>query len=543
MDQSKIIEILLKQSYITTEDADNARKDNGSPVDSLLSQQIINPDLLGQALSEFYKVDYSDLNSYPPSKKQVLRIPEFLAREYRAVVFKEDDSTVIISTDDPRRTGLIEELGKLFLNKNIVVTYSLPEDIGEAFNYYRDPLIDRFKKIFDQKERVAPKMIDMIIGEALINRVSDIHIEPTETDVIIRLRIDGILHKIHSFSKEYYENILNRIKIMAHLKIDEHFAHQDGGLSYVKDDKKINLRVSIVPTITGEKIAIRILSEYVRGLSFNDLGISEKNQEIIKKAIAKPFGMILVTGPTGSGKTTTLYSFLKILNQPEVNIMTIEDPVEYKISGVNQIKVNPQAKLDFAQGLRAIIRQDPDIILLGEIRDEETAEISVNAALIGHLLLSTFHANDAVGAIPRFLSMGIEPFLLSSTLEAIISQRLVRKICEHCRYGYQIDISELKEILPTAEDHFDKKSNTCYAGKGCLVCNNTGFKGRTGIFEVIPINQEIREMILKKSSADEIWKVAQKYDIISLFEDGIQKVKNGITTTEELSRIVSPRNN
>ena len=263
---------------------------------------------------------------------------------------------------------------------------------------------------------------------------------------------------------------------------------------------------------------------------------------MITTAAKKPFGMILVTGPTGSGKTTTLYALVKILNKIDVNIMTIEDPVEYKIMGINQIRVNTQTNLTFAKGLRSIVRQDPDIILVGEIRDKETAEISVNAALTGHLLLSTFHANDSATAIPRLLDMSVEPFLLASTLEVIIAQRLVRKICSNCRASKQVSIATIKKLLPEAEQYFVGKTINLYHGKGCEVCSGSGYKGRTAIFEIIQINKELKELILKNPSTNQIWEVARRYGSRSLFEDGIDKVKNGVTTINELLRVAEPPN-
>ena len=300
------------------------------------------------------------------------------------------------------------------------------------------------------------------------------------------------------------------------------------------------MRVSVIPVLDGEKITIRLLAEYVKGFTFSDLGVSGKDQEVFMSAAKKPFGMILVTGPTGSGKTTTLYALLKMLNNPAVNITTIEDPVEYKIPGVNSIQVNPQTNLTFAKGLRSIVRQDPDIILVGEIRDLETAEIAVNAALTGHLLFSTFHANDAATAIPRLLDMGVEPFLMASTLELVIAQRLVRKICDQCRVSFTPKAEELDKTFPDTKKFFPKSLPTLYKGKGCKNCGNTGYKGRTAIFEFIEVRGEMRELILKRPSTQEIQELARKNGSLSLFDDGLEKVKNGITTIEELLRVAMP---
>jgi type II secretory ATPase GspE/PulE/Tfp pilus assembly ATPase PilB-like protein len=293
--------------------------------------------------------------------------------------------------------------------------------------------------------------------------------------------------------------------------------------------------------VQGEKVVMRVLGSYVAGFTFADVGLSEQHREIVERAIAKPFGMILTTGPTGSGKTTTLYSLLKMLNKPDVNITSIEDPVEYKMPGVNQIQVREAGNMTFAKGLRAIVRQDPDIILVGEIRDEETAEISVNAALTGHLLLSTFHANDAATAMPRLVDMGIEPFLLASTLEVVIAQRLVRKICSHCRYSLSIGeaAAGLKLGQVRLDDYFSS-GDTVYAGKGCNVCNGSGFQGRSAIFEIIEVTPEVQELMLHTPSTLQIEQLARKQGSKPMFDDGIEKVKRGVTTLSEVLRVVPP---
>lgn len=324
------------------------------------------------------------------------------------------------------------------------------------------------------------------------------------------------------------------------MRIDEHFAAQDGSMRFEKGETVFDLRTSIVPTVEGEKIVLRILAAYVQGFGLSNLGMSEAHQRILAEVAQKPFGMILVTGPTGSGKTTTLYAVLKLLHHPDVNITTIEDPVEYKVIGINQIQVNPQTNLTFAKGLRSIVRQDPDIILVGEIRDEETAEIAVNAALTGHLLLSTFHANDAATAIPRLLDMKVEPFLLASTIEVIIAQRLVRKICITCRYSISSTSKKIGEAFPGAKDFFQEKKITLYAGKGCDACGHTGYQGRAAIFEFIRVTPDLQDLILNNPSTKEIWKLAKAQGSKTVFEDGIEKVRNGTTTLEELVRVAPP---
>ena len=523
--EEKIKEILLAESYVSKEDMAKAEKyarDNKAPItEYLFNEGVLTKDLFGQAMAEFFKVGYSDLNSYPPSKDQILSIPEVVAKKLRVVVFKKKEGEIIISTDNPAQAGILIALAQVFPKQKIVLTYSLSEDIDESFLHYRKNLETRFGKIIEEEGKIVPQIIDEIIEDALLLNASDIHFEPQGEEVLIRFRVDGVLQEVGRIPKNYYENVINRIKVQANLRTDEHFSSQDGAIHYENKENVADIRVSIVPILDGEKVVMRILSKYVRGFNLSNLGLSASNQKMLVDASKKPFGMILVVGPTGSGKTTSLYSLIRTLNRPQVNIATIEDPVEYKVKGVNQIQVNKETNLTFSRGLRSIVRQDPDIILVGEIRDNETAEIAVNAALTGHLMLSTFHANDAATSIPRLLDMKVEPFLLASTMELIIAQRLVRRICENCRYSYI------------------EKKETFYQGKGCNVCNQTGYKGRIAIFEFIQITSEMKDLILKNPSSKEIWKLAKKQGSKTLFEDGIEKVKNGITTLEELRRVAS----
>lgn len=508
--------------------------------DYLISEEILNKDLLGQAIAEFYKLPYADLNSKLPTKEQVLKISEEIAKKFHLVLFDENKTAVVVATDLPENKNILANISTLFPKKKVSLAYSLTEDIETALAAYRKTLETRFSKIITEQKRVAPEIIEEIIKDAVMYRASDIHFEPQEKEVVVRFRVDGVLQEAGRIPKEYYENIINRLKVQARLRIDEHFAAQDGAIRFQINERLIDARLSLVPTLDGEKIVLRLLADYMHGLALSDLGLSVENEKIITIAARKPFGMILVTGPTGSGKTTTLYAVLKTLNDPEVNITTIEDPVEFKIAGTNQIQVNTQTNLTFAKGLRSIVRQDPDIILVGEIRDQETAEIAVNAALTGHLLLSTFHANDAATSIPRLIDMGIEPFLLSSTLELIIAQRLVRRICENCRYSNTVKISALEKLFPGASKYFKGKTATLYQGKGCPVCSQTGYHGRVGIFEFITITPALQSLILKHPSSQQIWEIASKEGACSLFDDGIDKVKNGLTTIEELLRVANP---
>ena len=541
-----IKKILLDENYVTKDDIKKAEfyaeEHRCSFLEYLLSQNLITGDIIGQAIAESLQVAYSDLHLHSPAKEQVLLIPEEIAQKYRIILFKQNKSSVVVTTDNPKTEGLNDALSLVFPNKKIDITFSLSEDIDNCLSYYLQKLETRFAKIIAEKGKIAPEIVDQIIDDALLVKASDIHIEPQEHDADVRFRIDGVLHDAGKIPWEYFENIINRLKIQAKLRIDEHFSSQDGAIRYFSKsiDIPVDLRVSVVPTLNGEKIAIRILSSYVRDLTLSDIGLSDELQKQIMISSRKPFGMILVTGPTGSGKTTTLYSLIKQHNTRQINITTIEDPVEYKVEGINQIQVNSQTNLTFSQGLRAIARQDPNIILVGEIRDLETADIAVNAALTGHLLLSTFHANNAATAIPRFIDMGVEPFLVSSTLELVISQRLARRICDSCKVSYNPSKAELAKYDAEVIKYFDLGSQILYKGKGCNVCAGTGFKGRIGLFEFITVTPDLQDLISKHPSTKDVLELIRAQGFKSMFEDGIRKVKLGVTSIDELLRVVAP---
>jgi type IV pilus assembly protein PilB len=546
LDEKELKKILLKQNYVTEEDLSLAEKNAATKkvnlLDYLFDEKVINKNLLGQAIAEYYGLNYVDLDIKKPTYESVLKIPEELAKKYHLILVEQDDMKVLIVSDLPKEVKAnAAEIQSLFKTKKIKLGYSFFDDIQELFNYYKKSLRTRVADIIEKDAKVAPELINEVIKEAISLKASDIHFEPQENDILLRFRIDGILQEVGNIQKNVYQNIINRIKVTAHIRIDEHFSAQDGAIRFIlNENTPIDLRVSIVPTLDGEKIVIRILSQYTKQFTLSDLGLSNGNQELILAAAQRPFGMILTTGPTGSGKTTTLYAILKLLNNSRINITTIEDPVEYKVPGVNQIQVNPLTNLNFVQGLRSIVRQDPNVILVGEIRDQETAEITVNAALTGHLLLSTFHANDSATAIPRLFDMGIEPYLLASTLNLVVAQRLVRKICNSCKVSKTVSIADIKKHIPNAKKYFDSEEVTLYEGKGCSICNNTGYQGRIGIFEVLNINSELQDLMLKHPSIAQIWEVADKQDIKTFFDDGLDKVKSGITTLEELIRVAPP---
>ena len=545
--QENIKKILLENGYLEKADiepvetrAKELKKDLAS---FLIETGVMSKDLFGQAVAESLNVPYLDLNSSPSSKDIVLEIPENIAKKYRVVIFRKLSDRVIVATDNPDNKDLLKkgilEIKKILHVKKIELGFSLSEDINASFLFYRHNLETRFSEMAKSGNVVISELLSGIISDAIAFRSSDIHFEPQKNEAIVRFRIDGVLHKAGVLPRDYYENILNRVKVLSNMRIDEHFNSQDGAIRFDLKEESIDLRVSVVPTVEGEKVAIRILSVYVRNFSLSEIGMNDESRRVLEDASKKPFGMILVVGPTGSGKTTTLYSLLKELNSGKVNITTIEDPVEYKIEGINQIQVNERANLTFTNGLRSIIRQDPDIIFVGEIRDKETAEMAVNSALTGHLLLTTFHANDAATALPRLLDIGVEPFLLSSTLEIIVSQRLVRKICEKCRYSKDYSAIQLKKMYPSVKNFF-KAKETLYLGKGCPFCNNTGVFGSTAIFEIIKATPKMKELVMKNPTSNDIWKLAYSQGSRPMFEDGLEKVRSGIITMEELLRVTKP---
>ena len=380
-------------------------------------------------------------------------------------------------------------------------------------------------------------LINHIVEQAYYLRASDIHIDPQVDVVRVRLRIDGVLQDAHTIPKNIHSEVISRIKILAGLRTDEHQAAQDGRFRMIlENNRAIDVRISIIPTYYGENAVLRLLSDQAQEFSLEALGFSESNRKKIETAMKRPYGMILATGPTGSGKTTTLYTLIKSLNLPEVSIVTIEDPIEYAIEGIEQIQVNARTQLTFANGLRSILRQDPNIIMVGEIRDAETAGIAVNTALTGHVVLSTLHTNDAATTLPRLLDMKIESFLIASTVNVAIGQRLVRKICADCKTAKEIIPAELKSLADVIPAQALSRKKTFYYGTGCDSCNNTGYRGRIGIHEVLVPDPALREAVLRRASADEIRNIAVAGGMVTMVHDGFLKAQEGITTIEEVLR-------
>lgn len=497
----------------------------------------------------------SQLRNIDPMVKDLL--PDFLVRKHLVLPLSKDENTLTVAMSDPLNVMAIDEIASRTGYK-VRTSVATESDIKNAIDKHYGKTIcleDLVKKLHtDEVEVVKEEEIDdedlsrsMKIGAepSVVNLVnyliieavkvgsSDIHIEPLEKSLSLRYRIDGILYDFPSPPKRYHLAMVSRIKILSHLDIAEHRLPQDGRFKVRYEKRNIDLRVSIIPTAFGEKVVLRILDSSALCVDLSDLGFEHEVLELYKRYINAPYGIILVTGPTGSGKSTTLYSSLKIINTREKNLLTIEDPIEYILTGVNQVQIKPEIGFDFSDGLRAFLRQDPDVIMVGEIRDRETAEVSINAALTGHLVLSSLHTNNAAGAVTRLVNMGVEPFLISSTLIMVVAQRLARIICPRCKEPYQISSQALKSIGIRME----REEITLYRGRGCNNCNNIGYRGRTGIFELMVMDEHVRENILNREPAHIIHESARSRGMMTLTEASWRKVIAGITTVEEVLRL------
>jgi len=566
MQQKKSLgESLVDEGIITAEQLKQAQleeKRTGQRLRNVLVKKgfIAEEDLV-VFLSEKLGLPRIELNNYLIDPKILELIPEELARKHELIPILKIGNRLTCAMIDPWNIFAMDEI-RARTNLVIEPAVATESEIKKALNEHygaKGSMEDLIKSIDEEKlgvkdgkemdvkklqgiveEPVVIKLVNLIIMKAVKEGASDIHVEPEEEVLKTRLRVDGILHELDSPPKHLQSAIISRIKIMANLDIAERRIPQDGRFSIKIEGRQIDVRVSCVPTIYGENVVMRLLDSTSALLSLEQLGFSKDVLEKYNKLILRPHGIILVTGPTGSGKTTTLYASLDKINSAEKNIITIEDPVEYKLAGIRQIQVNPKVDLTFANGLRSILRQDPDIIMVGEIRDFETAEIAIQSALTGHLVLSTLHTNDAPGAITRLIDMGVEPFLASSSIIGVLAQRLVRKICTDCKEKYVPSAEALKDIgllngRRTTDD--GRQETVFYKGKGCAKCINTGYKARVGIYELMIPDDKIHNSIISKAPVDEIRKLACSQGMITLMEDGIEKIKQGITTVEEALRV------
>lgn len=547
----KIGELLIKYQYITEDQLDKAiarQKEVDKRLGDILVEMgyLVEKDLI-QVLEFHLGIPNVDLENYVFGPHLMQYIPEHLARRYNVIPLEEDGKYLRVAMNDPTNLVAIDDI-EMISGLKVDPLLALSKDIQQAINQVyslgedeTNDIIDSLEEYHEEEETEeeqhniiddAPivRLANLIIGQAIQMRASDIHIEPQENDVRVRYRIDGVLRD-HMHTPKYSQAaLISRLKIIADLDITKRQIPQDGRIAMIFNNLKVDMRVSTLPTIYGEKVVIRLLSRDESLINLNKLGFTEDNFQRFKGLIDQPYGIILATGPTGSGKSTTLFAALNYLNSPEKNIVTIEDPIEYQISGINQVQANYQTGLTFARTLRSFLRQDPDIIMVGEIRDEETARIAVRAALTGHLVLSTLHTNDAVSSITRLIDMGIPPYLVASTVIGVIAQRLVRRLCDNCKKEFLPGEKE-KEFLELA------KSDIIFRAEGCNRCGATGYIGRLAIHEVLVVNDLIREMIVQDASEQEIKEYAVKEGMKTLLNDGIIKIKNGITSYDELIRI------
>lgn len=550
---------ILKDMGLATEeqieDAIERQKETRKRIGQILVDDgVLNELDLSRALAQKFGVSYLDLTSITFDGSAAGFIDERLARRYGAAPIRFlDDSTLLVAMMDPQNLQALEDL-RIITGFDIQPAIASEEDIfGAIAKLYRERAevgenYDDLAHAAIEEESVtdirdateeAPvvKLVNSVIAQSVDDGASDIHFEPQAKELAIRFRIDGVLHEIMSVPRRMQNGVISRLKIMADLDIAERRVPQDGRIGLVVGGKPIDMRVASLPTVYGEKIVMRLLDKSNVMLDLEELGFSEKALKRFRKSFTKPYGAILVTGPTGSGKSTTLYAALNILNSPEKNVITVEDPVEYRLNGINQVQVNVRAGLSFSAALRSILRCDPDIVMIGEIRDRETAQIAVESALTGHLVLSTLHTNDAPGALSRLTEMGIEPFLTSSAVDCVLAQRLARRLCANCKEPY----TPTREMLRKNDfppEVLDRDDVTLYKAKGCSRCNGTGYKGRLGLYEVMIVSEAIRRLTVERKSADEISRVASAEGMKTLRDDGIDKVLLGMTSIEEIARVI-----
>ncbi|MDR2347244.1 MAG: Flp pilus assembly complex ATPase component TadA [Bifidobacteriaceae bacterium] len=522
---------------------------------ALVTSGVLKEEDLVPLLAEAAGLRFVDLDVFPVDSRTAGSVPGAICRRHMLLPIARDGDSVVVAMAEPGNIVAIDDV-RSYLGAAVVTAVAERGALARAIRRYvrSDSEIDSIGQSLDSSQRedtttmaVAEvvqedspvvRWVQLLISQAIHDGCSDIHLEPEELDLRVRYRIDGVLHEMQSAPKSIQSQVISRIKIMADIDIAERRKPQDGRISVNVDGNDVDLRVATLPTVWGEKVVMRILNAAAVQVDLRKLSFSEASFQRYKESYLKPYGMILATGPTGSGKSTTLYATLKEISRPEVNVITIEDPVEYRMVGINQIQVNPKAGLTFAAALRSILRADPDVVLVGEIRDGETAQIAVEAALTGHLVLSTLHTNDAPSAVTRLTEMGIEPFLVASALDCVVAQRLARRLCERCREPYTPGPAE-QEMLAAEWIFREPPPPRLYRPLGCSACANTGFKGRLAVHEVMPVSKELEHMTALRKSTRELGELAREQGMITLRQDGWAKVAQGQTSVEELLRVVA----
>ncbi len=552
---SELGRVLLDREIIAESElheAEEAHRRTGKSLGRILLERgsVTERDLL-RVLSGQIGMEFVDLTEYPIDASAATLVGESVARRYHAIPIAFEDNRLVVAVSDPANVFALDDI-RTITGSEVRAVVATRADIETAINRHHrrsEELGEVIEDLDDEDEAEdldnlrsvtedAPivKFVNLLISQAVHDRASDIHIEPGEKDVRVRYRIDGVLHEVMRSPRSIQAGVTSRLKIMAEMDIAERRVPQDGRIGLVIGGKPIDLRVSTLPTVHGEKVVMRILDKTSVMLELKDLGFLPENFERYEESYTKPYGMILVTGPTGSGKSTTLYATLNILNAEDVNIVTTEDPVEYRLPGINQVQMNPKAGLTFARSLRSILRQDPDIVLVGETRDAETAKIAVEASLTGHLVLTTLHTNDAAAAITRLTEMGVEPFLVGSAVDCVLAQRLARQLCDKCKEAYTPLEATLREA--GFDETVVAQEPEIYRAVGCGVCGDTGYRGRLAIHEIMTVTEDIERLTVERASSDEIKRLAVKQGMLTLRQDGLQKVLRGDTTIEEIGRVV-----
>ena len=550
-----LTDILIVRGVLPIEHLDNlpADEDDGPIIRALVAQGIVTERQFASALAEKLNLPFVELVEYPVDRMAISVVPASVCRRYSVLPVAIEDGRMLLAMIDPGNvfalddvraaarmsvTPVVAERGDLLAaieryyradGELSDLTSTLEEESGSDDN-------DGLGEAVDDDVPIV-RFVNLIVSQAIQDRASDIHIEPAERDLRVRYRIDGVLHEMQRAPKSIQSGVISRLKIMSDIDIAERRKPQDGRMSVVHADRRIDLRVATLPTVWGEKIVLRILDNAESDMKLSDLGLLERNAEAYRSSYTKPDGKILVTDPTGSGKSTTLYTTLHTVSRPEINVITVEDPVEYRMAGINQVQVNPKAGLTFASALRSILRSDPDVVLLGEIRDHETAQIAIEASLTGHLVLSTLHTNDAPSAVTRLTEMGIEPFLVGSALDCVVAQRLARRLCGRCKLAYEPDAKDLINLRVG----YDPSTPVplLFQPVGCQHCSNTGYRGRIAIHELMLVSEEIERLAVARASAADIARAARDQGMLTLREDGWEKTKLGFTSIEEILRVVA----
>ena len=550
--------LLIEEGLLTEAQLDAALSEqarSGKPLGRLLIEQgTISEAELVRTLARQVGLEFVDLNDRPIDATVASLVSESLARRYQAIPVGWDDGKLVVAMADPSNVFAVDDIRALAGAEVHTVVATASQILETIERFYRvDGEVDEIMQAATEdadddtdltnisevvEDAPIVKFVNLLVNQAVADRASDIHVEPTETDLRIRFRIDGVLHEVMRSPRSIQAGVISRLKVMADINIAERRVPQDGRITMKVNGRAIDLRVATLPTVYGEKVVMRILDKTQAVLKLEDLGFLEEAHTRFEQSYTKPYGTILVTGPTGSGKSTTLYATLNLLNEPHRNIITVEDPVEYRLPGINQVQVHPKAGLTFAGALRSILRADPDIVLVGEIRDKETAVIGIEAALTGHLVLSTLHTNDAASTPMRLVEMGVEPFLVTSALDCVVAQRLARKLCEKCREPYQPAEAELAEASWPMDDLADGEWPTLYRAIGCAACGRTGYKGRFGVHEVMLLSEEIERLVIERRSTEDIQKVALMQGMVNLRADGLRKAAMGMTSLEEVFRVV-----